>query len=37
MQQNSPGFNRDASAANFPTNTNGALVQDVLKVLKQNE
>ena len=36
MQQNSPGFDRDAQAS-FPANTNGALVQDVLKLLKSNE
>ena len=36
MQQNSPGFKAEAQAS-FPGNTNGALVQDVLKLLKQNE
>ena len=36
MEQNSPGFKAEAQAS-FPGNTNGALVQDVLKLLKQNE
>ena len=36
MQQNSPGFKAEAQSS-FPGNTNGALVQDVLKLLKQNE